>query len=81
MKENIEIPFGPCDVHVVYSKNRVSYSFDDGNTIMTISTLTDSHAIKNTVSKYRNGEGKFTIQIDRNDYTYIGIEPCISTEL
>jgi hypothetical protein len=74
MKEQFEITTTSY-LTEVRDKDRVSYSLDDGDTILTISTSDPTITEKLTVSKYRNACVKVIITVEHDDMAYKDIQP------
>jgi len=74
MREQFEITT-TSDLTEVSCGNRVSYSLNDGDTIMSITTSDSTIKEKLSVSKYRNASVKIIITVEHDDMEYKDIQP------
>lgn len=74
MREKFEITT-TSDLTEVRDSERVSYTLNDGDTMLTISTSDPSITEKLSVSKYRNANVKVTITVEHDDMEYKDVRP------
>ena len=74
MREQFEITT-TSDLTEVRDSERVSYSLNDGDTILTLATNDPNTVEKRSVSKYRNASVKITITVEHDDMEYKDIQP------
>jgi len=73
MREQFEITT-ISDLTEVRDGDRVSYTLNDGDTILTLSTNDPTITEKLSVSKYRNASVKVTITVEHDDMEYKDIQ-------
>lgn len=74
MREQFEITT-TSDLTEVRDADRVRYTINDGDTMMSVSTKDPSDSDELRVTKYRNSSVKITITIEHNEIEYKDIEP------
>ncbi len=75
MREQFEIVTKKTDITEVRDSEKVSYSLNDGDTILTLVTNDPTITEKLSVSKYRNASVKVTITVEHDDMEYKDIRP------
>jgi len=74
MREQFEITTKKTDITEVRDGDKVSYSLNDGDTILTLVTSDPTITERLSVSKYRNASVKVTIMVEHDDMEYKDIQ-------
>jgi hypothetical protein len=75
MREQFEINTKKTDLTEVRDGDKVRYTLNDGDTILTLITGDSSMTETLSVSKYNNSSVKVTITIEHDDAEYKNIQP------